>query len=121
MPGPDSPLQVIKQKELDLRQQVEAARHEAAARILAARVEAELTIQRADNAGRAEAAAHYRDGIEQARQEAKAITTAATEEAVALRFLAMARLDEVARQIVELVYAPSNGESSDHRNEAIPG
>ena len=121
MPGPDSPLQVIKQKELDLRQQVEAARQEAAARIQAVRVEAEQSIQRADQAGRAKAAAHYQDGIEQAHQEAKAITTAAADEAAALRRLAMARLDEVAKQIVELVYAPSNGEGSDHRNEAIPG
>jgi vacuolar-type H+-ATPase subunit H len=121
MPGSVSPLQVIKEKELDLRQQVDAARQQAEARIQAARAEAEQSVQRADQAGRAEAAAYYQDGIEQAHREAKAITTAATEEADTLRRKAMPRLGEVARQIAELVYAPFNGESSNHRDEAMPG
>ncbi len=121
MPSTVSLLQIIKQKELDLRQQVEAARQQVAARIQAGRVEAEQSIQRANQAGRVEAAAYYRDGVEQAHREAKAITTAATEEAAALRRQAMPRLDEVARQIAEFVYAPFNGEGSDHRDEAIPG
>jgi vacuolar-type H+-ATPase subunit H len=113
MLGPVSPLQVIKQKELELRQQVEAARQQAAARVQAARAEAEQTVRRADQAGRAEAAACYQDG--------KAIITTATEEAAALRRQAMARLDGVAKQIVEWVYDPFNGESTDHRDEAMPG
>lgn len=121
MPGSVSPLQVIKQRELDLRQQVEAARRQAEARLYAARVEGEQSVQRADQAGRSEASACYQDAIDQAYREAKAITTAANEEATALRLRANTRLDEVAVQIVELVYAPFNGESSDHRDEAMPG
>lgn len=121
MPGPDFPLQVIKQRELDLRQQVEAARQLAQARIQAARAEAEQSVRRADQEGRAEAAASYRAGIEQAHRNAQAITDAAVEEAAALRRRAMSRQDEVARQIAEFVYAAFNGEGSDHRDEAMSG
>jgi vacuolar-type H+-ATPase subunit H len=121
MPGPDSPLQAIKQKESDLRQQVEAARRQAAARVQAARADAEQMIRDADATGRAEAAADYQARIEQAHQDAKAITTAAGEEAAALRRLALSRLDDVAKRIAELVYAPSNGESPDHGGESLPG
>lgn len=121
MSGLDSPLQVIKQKESELRQQAEAARRQAAARIQAARAEAERRVQEADAQGRAEAAAEYQARIEQAHQEAKAITTAANEEATELRRLAMSRLDNVARQIAEWVYAPSHGEGSNHRSKTISG
>jgi vacuolar-type H+-ATPase subunit H len=121
MPGLDSPLQVIKQKESDLRQEVEAARRETAARLRVARAEAEQMVRDADAGGRAEAAADYQARIEQTHQEAKAITTAASEETAAMRRLAMSRLDDVAKQIAEWVYAPSNGESSDHRGETVSG
>jgi vacuolar-type H+-ATPase subunit H len=121
MLGLDSPLQLIKQKESDLRQQTEVARREAAARMQAARAEAEQLVRDADARGRAEATAEYQARIEQAHQEAQAITTAASEEAAALRRLAMSRLDEVAKRIAEWVYAPSNGESSDHRGKTISG
>jgi vacuolar-type H+-ATPase subunit H len=121
MPSLDSPLQVIKQKEAELRQQTEAARQQAAARIQAVRAEAEQMVRDADAKGRAEATADYQVQIEQAHQEAKAITTAASEEAAELRRLAMSRLDDVARRIAEWVYAPSNGESSDHRGKTISG
>lgn len=121
MLGLDSPLQRIKQKESDLRQQTDTARREAAARIQAARAEAEQMVRDADAKGRTEAAADYQVRIEQARQEAKAVTTVAGEEAAAMRRLAMSRLDDVAKRIAEWVYAPSNGESSDHRGEAVSG
>jgi vacuolar-type H+-ATPase subunit H len=120
MLGSDSPLQVIKQRELDLRLKIGAARQQADTRIQAARAEAEQSIRSADEAGRAEAAASYQAGIEQAHREADGVTRAAVEEAGALRRVAMTRLDEAATQIVELVYAPFNGESPDHRNQAMP-
>ncbi len=121
MPAQVSPLHAIKQKELDLRRQIDEARQRAEAAIAAARAEAEQTVQCADQAGKADAAEYYRKGIEQARQEANAITTAANDEAAALRCQAAARLDEVARQIVELVYAPFNGESPGHRDKTLSG
>ena len=98
-----SPLQVIKQKELDLRQRVEAAHRQAEAKIQAAREEAKQIIARADQEGRAEANVFYQRGIEEAKQEAETIVAAAHEEAVALRHRAMARLDDAASWIVELV------------------
>jgi vacuolar-type H+-ATPase subunit H len=99
---PVSPLEVIKQKELDLRQRVEEARRQAEARIQAARQEAEQTIAQAEREGRAEAEALYQRGIEEARREAEAILAAAHEEAAALRRRATTRLDDAARQIAEL-------------------
>lgn len=96
-----SPLQAIKQKELDLRLRVEEARRQAEARIRAAHEEASRTVALADEKGRAEAEACYARGIEQTRQEAEAIAVASRKEAGVLRQRAMA--DDVARQIVELV------------------
>jgi vacuolar-type H+-ATPase subunit H len=101
MASTHSPLHVINDRELDLRQRVEEARRQAEIRIQAARAEAEQTIAQADREGRAEAAALFQRGIEEARREAEAIVAAAHEEAVALRRQAMAGLDDAARQIVE--------------------
>ena len=103
MAGSASPLQVIKQKESDLRLRVEEARRQAEANIQAAREEADQIIAQADQEGRAAAEARYQRGIEEARQEAEAIAAAAHEEAAALRRWAMVRLDDAVRQIVELV------------------
>jgi vacuolar-type H+-ATPase subunit H len=98
-----SPLQVIKQKESDLRQRVEAAHRQAEAKIQAAREEAKQTIAQADQEGRAEANAFYQRGIQEAVHEAETIVAAAHEESVALRHQATARLNDAARWIVELV------------------
>lgn len=98
-----SPLQAIKQKELDLRQRVEEARRQAEAGIQTAREEALRTVALSDEKGRAEAEAWYAQGIEQAHKDAEAIATAAHQEAAVLRDRAMARLDQVARQTVEFV------------------
>jgi vacuolar-type H+-ATPase subunit H len=103
MTRPASPLQAIKQKELDLRQRVEEARRQAEAKIQAARREAEQTIDQADREGRAEAEALYQRGIEEAQREAEAILAAAHEEAAALHRRATAKLDDAVEQIAELV------------------
>ena len=103
MTRPVSPLQAIKQKELDLRQWVEEAQRQSVTKIQAARREAEQTIDQADREGRAEAEALFGRGIEEARLEAQARLDAAHEEAAALRRQAMARLDEATRQVVEFV------------------
>ena len=94
MTDPASPLQAIHQKELALRRRLEAARRQVEDQIQEARAEAERLRAQADQEGRAAAEACYQQGIEQARREA---------EAVALRHRTMARLPEVAAQIVELV------------------
>lgn len=103
MTDPASPLQVIHQKELALRRRLEEARRQAEARIQAAREEAERVIAQADQEGRVAAESCYQQGMAQARREAEAIVTAAQEEAIALHHRAMARLNAVAAQIVELV------------------
>ena len=102
MAGPESPLQIINQKELDLRERVEVARRQAEEEIQSARREAEQTIAQADREGRADAEALYQRGIEGVQQEAEAILAAAHEEAAALRRRATARLTDAVRQIVEL-------------------
>ena len=103
MAGYASPLQVIQQKESDLRLRVEEAHRQAEAHIQATREEADQTIAQADQEGRATAEALYQRGIEEARQEADAIIAAAHKEAAALRQRAMVRLDDAVSYIVELV------------------
>lgn len=103
MAGYVSPLQVIQQKESDLRLRVEEAHRQAEAHIQAAREEVDQTIAQADQEGRATAEALYQQGIEEARQEAEAIIAAAHKEAAALRHRAMVRLDDAVSYIVELV------------------
>ena len=98
-----SPLHVIKDRELDLRQRVEKARRQAENRIQAAREEAEQTIAQADREGRADAEALYQRDIEEARREAEAIVATAHEEAAALHRRATAKLHDTVEQIVELV------------------
>lgn len=103
MTEPAAPLQAIHQQELALRHRLEAARRQAEAQIQAARTEAEQMQAQADQEGRAAAETCYQQGLEQARREAEALMTAAQEEAIALRHRTLARLNEVAAHIVELV------------------
>ena len=102
MAGPESPLQIINQKELDLRERVEVARRQAEEEIQSARWEAEQTIAQADREGRIEAEAFYRRGIEEAQRETEAILAAAHEEAAALRRWAAAELDDAVERIANL-------------------
>ena len=102
MIGTVSPLQVIKQKELDIRQQLEDAYRQAETSVQAARAKAEQTIAQADQEGRTEAEALYQRRIEEVQQKAEGIVAAAHEEADVLRRLAMARMDEAVRRILEL-------------------
>lgn len=98
-----SSLQVINQKESELRHRVEEARRRAEGQIQSVREEANQTIARANQKGQAEAKALYEQRIEEARQEAEAIVATAHQEASTLRRQAVARLDEAVRQIVKLV------------------
>ena len=98
-----SPLQAINQKELELRRRIEAARRKVEAQIQSAREEAKQTIAQADRAGQKEAGLLYERGIEEARQEAETVVTAAKKKAVALRRQVTANLDEAAGQILQLV------------------
>ena len=97
------PLQAIKQSELELRQRVDEARHQADARLQAARAGAQRMILLADQEGRQAADARYQAEIERTRREAEAIIAAARAEAATLQQQGTARLDVVAKRIVELV------------------
>lgn len=98
-------LQVINQKELELRRAVEKARQQADALILAAREEAKQNRAQAEQAARAEAEALYQRGLEEARQEAKLLLETANQQAATLRRQTSVRLNSAARQIVALVLA----------------
>ena len=98
-----SPLQSIRQKELDLRRRVEETDRQTEAQIQAAREEAKKTIDQADREGQAEAETIFQQGVEEAQQQAEAIVTAAHTDAATLRAQAATRLDEVAERIVALV------------------
>lgn len=100
-----APLQIINQKELELRHRVEAAQQQLDIRLQAARDEAKQQIAQAEQAGRTEAEALYEQRLEEARREAEAIVAAAHDQAGALRRQASARLDIAAGRIVELVLA----------------
>jgi F-type H+-transporting ATPase subunit b len=103
MSNPVSVLQAIKQEESELRRRVEDARRDAAARIQAARAEAEQSVAHADEAGRVEAEAFYQGAITEARQQAEVLIAGAQEEAAGLRARAAPRLNDVAKEIVEIV------------------
>jgi vacuolar-type H+-ATPase subunit H len=103
-----SPLQAINRKELELRHRVEEAHRRTETQIDAARKKAKQTIAQADREGQADAEALYQRGLEEARREAEAIVSTAHDKAAALRRQATARLDEAARQIVELVLPGSD-------------
>jgi len=98
-----SPLQVIKRKELDLRQRVEEARGQAEVKIQSVCQDAERAIAQADREGRAEAEASYQRGSEEAQREAEAIVAAAQNESAALRRRAVAGLDNAVGFMVETV------------------
>jgi vacuolar-type H+-ATPase subunit H len=103
MMSSNSPLQIINQKEAELRGRLEAAQQQLEAQLQSARDEAKRRITQADQAGHAEAQALYGQSLETARREAEAIVAAAHEQAEALRRQAEARLDFAAGRIVELV------------------
>ena len=103
MVSSNSPLQVINQKESELRHRIEEARRRAEGQIQSVREEAKQTIAQANQKGQAEAKAFYEQGIEEAKCEAEAIVAAAHQEATVLRRQTVTRLDEAVRQIVELV------------------
>lgn len=98
-----SPLQVIHQKELELKRRIEAAQERMESRLQAAREAAARTIAQAEQTGKSEAEALYKQGLESARREAEAILAAAQAEAGELRRRARLRLEEAARHIVELI------------------
>ncbi len=108
MIDPTSPLHAIHQKELALRQQVEAAHGRAEAQLQAAREEAQNVIAQANREGQAKAEAIFQQGLDEARQQAETIVAAAREEAALLRLKASPRLDEVAERIVAFVLAGEN-------------
>ena len=108
-----SPLQAINRKELELRHRIEEARRGAEGQIQSARKEAEQIIAQANQKGQAEAKALYEQRIEEARREAEAIVATAYQEATTLRCQAATRLDEAARQIVELVLSVDMSLSED--------
>ena len=99
----NSTLQIINEKEADLRRRIEIAHHQAAARLQAARSEAEQSIDQAGQEARQEAERLYRRGIEQAHQEAQSIVNAAKEEAASQERQALDNLQNVARYIMGLV------------------
>lgn len=98
-----SPLQVIQQKEAELRRRLEEARQKAEADIEAARTEARHLVDQAHRQGQSEAEALYQQGIRRAEQEAEAIIDAAHKEAKTLRRQAKSRLEDAVNQIVQLV------------------
>lgn len=113
MVGSISPLQVINQKELELRHRIEEARRGAEGQIQSARKEAEQIITQANQKGQAEAKALYEQRIEEARREAETIVATAHQEATTLHHQTAARLDEAVRQIVELVLSVGVSPSKD--------
>ena len=105
-----SPLQVIKQKELALQRRVEAAQGRAETRLQAAREAAARTIAQAEQQGQSEAETRYRQGLETAWHEAGAILSAAQAQADDLRCRARARLEDAARQMIELILPVTAGD-----------
>lgn len=101
-----SPLQVIHQKEVELKRRLEEARQKAEADVEAAREEARQTITLAHHQGQAEAEALYQQGIQRVEQEAEVILDTAHEEAITLRRQAKTRLEDVVTQIVQFVLPP---------------
>ena len=97
-----SVLKIINQKEAELRHQVAEAQHRASALIQAAREEAEQMLVQADQEARAEAEQRYQHELEEANQKAEALLITARDQAVELRHLAQARLDEAAWRLVSL-------------------
>ena len=98
-----SPLQVINQKELELRRCTREARQRVEGRIQAAHEEARQIVARAEREIRDEARTLYDRGIEQARQEADAALAAARKEAQVLRDRVSARFDNAVEQILTII------------------
>jgi vacuolar-type H+-ATPase subunit H len=98
-----SPLQVIQQKEAELKHRLEEARQKAEADIEAAREEARQLVDLAHRQGQAEAEALYQKGIQRVEQEAEAVLDAAHKEEITLRRQAKTRLEDAVTQIVQLV------------------
>lgn len=98
-----SVLRIINQKEAEISHQVAEAQHRTAALVQAAREEAEQMLTQADQEARAEAERCYQRGLEEANEKAEALLITAREQAVVLRGLAQARLDEAAWCLMSLI------------------
>jgi vacuolar-type H+-ATPase subunit H len=102
-----SPLEVINQKELELRHTIEKVQQQADALLRAAREEAKQSLAQAEQAAQAEADMLYQCGLDEARQQAAMLLETADEEAAALRRQTTTRLGAAVRQIVAWVLAQS--------------
>ena len=101
-----SPLQIIQQKEVELKRRLEEARQKAEAEAEAAREEARQLVAQAHRQGQAEAEALYQQGIQRVEQESEAVLDTAHKEAITLRRQAKTRLEDAVTHIVQFVLPP---------------
>ncbi|MDI6719765.1 MAG: V-type ATPase subunit subunit G family protein [Methanomicrobiales archaeon] len=96
-------LQKIREKELEISIQVDAAREESERRIAEARSEAAAIIQQAEQEGEREARAYYQRELEKIREQIERMRTEGLREAESIRTKGEGRLQKAVERIVHAV------------------